>query len=127
MVRRCLLALLFVSAAPAQDSVTAWVQELHRTRDDADVAIVAKIAGVRIGMIHDGGRRIGRAERLAGAFPGCDAVVYGHTHVPEVSRHGALWILNPGSPTERRSASHRSLLALEIGPEGVRPRLVEVA
>jgi hypothetical protein len=54
MVRRCLLALLFVSAAPAQDSVTAWVQELHRTRDDADVAIVAKIAGVRTREAADG-------------------------------------------------------------------------
>jgi len=89
--------------------------------------LVAGIGGARIGMIHDAGSRNRRAERLAASFEGCDAVVYGHTHVPEVSRHGAVWILNPGSPTERRSAPHRSLLSLEIGAAGIRPRLVELA
>jgi predicted phosphodiesterase len=44
----------------------------------------------------------GARERLAGRFPACAAVVYGHTHVPQVERYGDVWILNPGSPTERR-------------------------
>jgi putative phosphoesterase len=86
--------------------------------------LVAEIAGARIGMIHDPGPREGRAERLAARFPDCHAVVYGHTHVPEVTRHGPLWILNPGSPTERRSAPSRSLLALEVDDGVFRPRLV---
>src|SRR5438067_12618485 len=55
--------------------------------------LVAEIGLVRIGMLHDAGPAAGRAERLLGAFPGCDAVVYGHTHLPEVSRHGKTWIL----------------------------------
>ena len=47
MVRRSLLALLLLPALPAQDDVTAWIGELHRARDDADVGVVARIAGVR--------------------------------------------------------------------------------
>ena len=55
-------------------------------------------------MVHIPGPRAGREARLVARFPGCDAVVYGHTHVPQVERFGGVWILNPGSPTERRRA-----------------------
>ncbi len=76
---------------------------------------VVKIDGVRIGIVHDAGPRSGRGERLVEAFPGCVAVVYGHTHVAEATRLGATWVLNPGSPTERRSAPHHTMLELEVG------------
>lgn len=75
---------------------------------------VVEVQGVRIGMVHDAGPAAGRAGRLVEAFPGCDAVVYGHTHVPEAAQLGETWILNPGSPTERRSAPHHSMLLLEV-------------
>lgn len=47
MVRRSLLVLLFAAAAPAQDGVTQWIHELLRSKDDADIAVIGKIAGVR--------------------------------------------------------------------------------
>jgi putative phosphoesterase len=75
---------------------------------------VVEVEGIRIGMVHIAGPRAGREERLASWFPRCDAVVYGHTHVPQVDRHRGVWILNPGSPTERRRAPQRSMLV--IGP-----------
>ncbi len=75
---------------------------------------VVEVEGLRIGMVHDAGPRLGRAERLAEAFPGCAAVVYGHTHVPETTRLGEIWILNPGSPTERRSAPSHGMISLEV-------------
>src|SRR5436305_11227650 len=37
---------------------------------------VVEVGGARIGMVHDAGPRRGRAERLAAAFAGCNAVVY---------------------------------------------------
>jgi predicted phosphodiesterase len=77
-------------------------------------------------MVHDAGRAVGRAARLAAGFPGCGAVVYGHTHVPELVRHAGVWILNPGSPTERRRSPHRSLIVLEVDGETLDPRLVTV-
>jgi uncharacterized protein len=83
-----------------------------------------EVAGVRIGMVHIPGPRAGREARLVGWFADCQAVVYGHTHVPQVERHEGVWILNPGSPTERRSAPSRSMLELEVGSGDARPRLI---
>ena len=77
-------------------------------------------------MVHVPGPRAGREERLARRFPGCAAVVYGHTHVPQAERLGEIWILNPGSPTERRSAPGHTMLVLEIEDGEIRPELVEL-
>ena len=88
---------------------------------------VVEVEGVRIGMVHIPGARAGREERLAGRFRGCDAVVYGHTHVPEVSRHENLWLLNPGSPTERRRAPSRAMLVLDVNAGRISPRLLRLA
>lgn len=76
--------------------------------------LVVEYDGVRIGMVHNAGPALRRAERLVEKFPGCQAVVYGHTHVPEATRYGEIWILNPGSPTERRSAPHHAMIGLEL-------------
>ena len=85
---------------------------------------VVEVAGVRIGMIHDAGPRLRREARLAARFEDCDAVVYGHTHVPQVERFQHLWILNPGSPTERRSAPSQSMIVLTIQGGRILPELV---
>lgn len=76
--------------------------------------------GLRVGLVHDAGPATGRHERLAGWFPGCDLVAYGHTHLPEVARHGPAWIVNPGSPTERRRAPGHTMAVVLDGE----PRLV---
>jgi len=88
---------------------------------------VVAVEGVRIGMVHVPGERAGREERLMSWFPGCDAVVYGHTHVPQLELHRGVWILNPGSPTERRRAPQRSLIVLDVAETGLGPRLVTIA
>ena len=85
---------------------------------------VVEVAGVRIGMLHDAGPRAGREARLAARFEDCDAVVYGHTHVPQVERFQHLWILNPGSPTERRSSPVHSMLVLSVRQGRITPELV---
>jgi putative phosphoesterase len=77
---------------------------------------VVEVDGARIGLVHIAGPRAGRAERLVAWFPGCDAVVYGHTHLPQLEQHRGVWILNPGSPTERRRAPARSMVAVETAP-----------
>lgn len=78
--------------------------------------------GRRIGVVHDPGRAAGRHERLRWWFPGCSVIVYGHTHAPEVTRVGGLWIVNPGSPTERRRARAHTMIVLENGL----PTLIEL-
>jgi putative phosphoesterase len=87
---------------------------------------VVEAEEARIGMLHDPGPSAGREARLADGFHDCDAVVYGHTHMPQVVRHAGIWILNPGSPTERRRAAARSMLVLEVRGRGIEPELVEL-
>jgi uncharacterized protein len=87
---------------------------------------VVEAGRVRIAMLHDAGPRVGREARLATRFPDCQAVVYGHTHVPQVERFQHLWILNPGSPTERRTASAHSMLLVRIEGERLSPELFEL-
>lgn len=85
---------------------------------------VVEVADVRIGMVHDPGPRVGREARLAARFEDCDAVVYGHTHVPQVERFQHLWVLNPGSPTERRSAPVHTMIVLTVKGGRITPELV---
>lgn len=62
------------------------------------------LAGVRLAMVHDSGRRTGRPARLRRRFPDAEIVVFGHSHIPcdEVGTDGQV-LFNPGSPTTRRS------------------------
>jgi uncharacterized protein len=108
------------------------VHAVHGNMDDAELrarlpaATVVEAAGARIAMTHDPGPRVGREARLARRFPGCDAVVYGHTHEPDITEHGGVWILNPGSPTERRRAPRHTMLVLEIDAGRIVPQLVDL-
>ena len=77
--------------------------------------LVVEAENLRIGLVHDGGPAAGRPGRLAAAFPGCELVAYGHSHMPEVTRAGTTWIVNPGSPTNRRRAPRHSLAVVRQG------------
>jgi putative phosphoesterase len=75
----------------------------------------AEAAGVRIGVVHDGGPGDGRLSRLRRRFPGADAVVFGHSHIPwhEAAADGFM-VLNPGSPTDRRRSPRHSMAEVEV-------------
>jgi putative phosphoesterase len=85
--------------------------------------LVVEAEGLRIGLVHDARAAAGRYARLVEVFPGCDVIAYGHTHLPEQARVGETWILNPGSPTERRGAPEHTMILLEGGE----PQLVSLA
>jgi putative phosphoesterase len=77
---------------------------------------------LRIALVHSGGARPGRHERLRKWFPDADLIAYGHSHEPEVTCSDGAWIVNPGSPTDRRRASAHTMILVE----NRFPRLVEV-
>jgi putative phosphoesterase len=87
---------------------------------------IVEVGTVRIGMIHIPGPRVGRETRLIARFPDCDAIVYGHTHVSQVEQHDGVWILNPGSPTERRSCPERTMLELVVKGRKLAPQLISL-
>ncbi|HJU36979.1 MAG TPA: metallophosphoesterase family protein [Gaiellaceae bacterium] len=122
-----------VVAEPVFEELAALGPPVHAVHGNMDEpalcerlpeTLVVDVGGLEIGMTHDPGPRAGREERLAVRFPGCAAVVYGHTHEPQVSRSGDVWILNPGSPTERRRAPAHSMLMLEVADGRISPQLI---
>jgi len=70
---------------------------------------VIDAAGVRIGLVHDAGQASGRLQRMRLAFPECEAVVFGHSHIPLHEEAGGFQIFNPGSPTDRRRQPRHSM------------------
>jgi putative phosphoesterase len=124
-----------VVAASVLEDLAALGPPLHAVHGNMDDAalqrslpdtLVVEAGGLRIGVTHDPGPRAGREERLARRFPGCAAVVYGHTHIPQVEQVGETWILNPGSPTERRRAPAHTMLVLGVEHGQIRPELIRV-
>ena len=125
-----------ISTRATLDELRALGPPLHAVHGNADEPalrellpkqLVVEAGGARIGMVHIPGPAAGREERLVARFPGCGAVVFGHTHLPVVARHGSTWLLNPGSPTERRRGPFHSLLLLEVEPGVLRPELVRLS
>jgi len=83
---------------------------------------VVFLADKRIGMIHGWGAPNGIEKRVLDSFSAenIDVLVFGHSHRPVCRRAGSVLLLNPGSPTDRRSAPHHTvgLLHIDRGVEG---------
>ena len=80
-----------------------------------DEEVRLELEGVRVAMVHDSGPRAGRERRLRRRFPDADVVVFGHSHIPwDAAGEGGQWLLNPGSPTERRRQPHRTMATMDV-------------
>jgi putative phosphoesterase len=90
-------------------------------------ARIVDAGGARIAMVHDAGPATGRLERLRRRFPGVDAVVFGHSHIPLHEQAGDFQIFNPGSPTDRRRAPACTMGIAVVRDGEVRFELVVVA
>jgi putative phosphoesterase len=75
--------------------------------------------------LHIPGPAAGRQQRLLRSFPGCTAVVFGHTHVPHIEEWQGVWLLNPGSPCDRRRAPTKTMLELRVNAEALMPTVVD--
>jgi uncharacterized protein len=84
------------------------VAAVHGNMDSVEVrqrlpeARTIDAAGARIAVVHDAGPARGRHARMRLRFPGADAVVFGHSHIPLHESADGFQIFNPGSPTDRR-------------------------
>jgi putative phosphoesterase len=63
---------------------------------------VVEVDGARIAMVHDAGPAAGRLARMRRRFPGVDAVIFGHSHLPHHERapggrSGRFQIFNPAA------------------------------
>jgi putative phosphoesterase len=83
--------------------------------------------GVRLAMVHDSGPARGRENRLHRRFPTARVIVFGHSHIPWNSPgvDGQL-LFNPGSATQRRRQTHRTLGVLQMDAGTVRSEIIVV-
>jgi putative phosphoesterase len=83
---------------------------------------VLEIGGARFGLTHGHlGTGPTTPERAIRSFadeqPRLDAIVFGHSHIPlirEPAGSTAFWLLNPGSPTDRRHQPRFSWLCVTV-------------
>ena len=92
-------------------------------------ARMVTVEGVRIGMTHGhlgpGRTTPDRAFRaFASIEPAPDAIAFGHSHQPMIERRDGIWMLNPGSPTDRRRQPSFSFLRVEVDGAHLRSGLV---
>ena len=108
------------------DELRALCPTIHAVHGNVDepalqralpATLEIELCGRTIGVTHDAGPAQGRLARMRSRFPGADAVVFAHSHLPLHEEDDGFQIFNPGSPTERRRAPRRSmgLLSCEDG------------
>lgn len=108
------------------ESLCPVVLAVHGNVDDAELrrrlpeSLEVEVDGRTVALLHDSGPKQGRLARMRARFPGADAVVFGHSHLPLHEQEGGFQIFNPGSPTERRRAPRASMGLLHAERSGLR-------
>ena len=97
--------------------LTAW---------GAPERLEAQVGGVEVAMVHDAGPARGRPARLARWFPRAEMIVYGHSHVPSITRDGPRMLVNLGSPTWKRRQLHPTVAVARLAPGDVAVEIVEL-
>ena len=112
------------------------IAPVYAVRGNMDPSVVANTlpdrrivsaAGKEIGLVHGWGAPAGLESRVRQRFAtdGVHAIVYGHTHLPEIEQVGSLLLFNPGSATGRFPAPYASVGILHVG-EDMRGEIVRL-
>ena len=86
---------------------------------------IVEVGGVRIGMVHGDSPRGTAVETALRSFAAdnLDVIAFGHSHLALCERRDDFWLLNPGSPTDRRRSPYFSYAELEIAGRRITPKL----
>ena len=79
---------------------------------------VEVIEGRRIGIVHGAGPPYAIEQWVLRQFTHVDAIVFGHSHVPALTRHGDLVLFNPGA-VRNPSTGVRTVGVIELGEAGM--------
>jgi len=77
---------------------------------------IITVYGARIGLVHGDGARGTTPQRARAAFAdeSVAAILFGHSHIPSCQRSDEGWLINPGSPTDKRRQARFSFAVLDI-------------
>lgn len=86
-------------------------QELPKTQ-------VVKVGDFNVGIVHGDGR-FKTIDNAFNAFPfiHLDCIVFGHSHIPVITEQEGILMVNPGSPTDKRTQEKYSFALLQAGKE----------
>lgn len=76
--------------------------------------LVFEVNGFKLGVIHGWGAPESVEDKIASRLEKVDCIIYGHTHKPANHFKDEILFFNPGSPTDKRFSSYRSIGILEI-------------
>lgn len=79
--------------------------------------LLFEIKGFKFGLMHGWGAPSGIEEKISASLGKVDCIIYGHTHKAANYKNDDVLFFNPGSPTDKRFATHRTLGILEIDKE----------
>jgi uncharacterized protein len=118
-VPRLLEAVAPLEAVAGNNDPPALVRRFGRRK-------ILTVGGVRIGMVHGDGTSGTTVGRSVAAFAGedVDVICFGHSHQPLRERRDGRWLVNPGSPTDKRRQARYSYAILRIENGRALPRLV---
>jgi uncharacterized protein len=84
------------------------------------------IENVTIGIIHGWGSPANIRHRIMNSFKKVDAIIYGHTHEGFWGREAGILFFNPGSPTDSRFTSTRTVGIMTIHEGSIHGELITI-
>lgn len=92
--------------------------------------LIITVEGVRIMLVHGHMHGVDYPGVYAAARYAeerqCNVLLYGHTHVPDVSMYGGVLTVNPGSPSRPRMGHKPSFAVLEIENGKAKPKIITI-
>jgi uncharacterized protein len=98
--------------------------------DDADVRHTlptiryVEIENVTLGITHGWGSPYNIRQRIMNSCKHVDAIIYGHTHERFSGVEAGTYFFNPGSPTDSRFTSTRSVGIMTIQGNSIHGELI---
>ena len=85
-----------------------------------------EIEGVRIGIVHGDGDKKSTERRALEAFdtPLPDVIIFGHSHIPYLRYSKKTLLMNPGSPSDKRTLPYFSYGILTILDRAMKTEIV---
>lgn len=87
---------------------------------------VVTVEDVRLGVIHGWGSPHGIRDRIRHSLKNVDAIVYGHSHQAFAGTESGTYFFNPGSPTDSRFTSRRSIGIMWVEGSTIRGEVIRL-
>jgi len=83
-----------------------------------------EVEGVTLGITHGWGAPAGIRQRIANTFRDVDSIIYGHTHEGYAGYEAGIYFFNPGSPTDSRFTSTRSVGIITVDGKSIEGEII---